>query len=265
MHARVLSLLAAVVPASVVALGSRGAFMSWSSHPSPLLSELDAGRQGSTLISDLFGSDEMCQYSAVVVVDQPGLDVFDLYDLPRSSSLSSRMRSAPSKLFLSHHPASSSPTASIDDIVQRCGSRLIELDVADYSIITEPSEKHVISISMPDLGGDRRTKKVDMVNLENQLSRHLAVIAEDFPSHLVVVMGTHGNPLAKRQAEPSPTKAPDAPKRHRIFTTGLITGLLITFGLLIPLLYMGISSLTSIQAPLRMEAPKGVTIDKKNK
>lgn len=52
--------------------------------------------------------------------------------------------------------------------------------------------------------------------------------------------------------------------RYQLLTPGLLTGLLVAFGLLIPLLMVGINALASIQSPIRTEAPKGPTLEKKN-
>lgn len=119
-----------------------------------------------------------------------------------------------------------------------------------------------------------------------QLSNDISRVTFIFPSHLIIYAGSQ--PLTKRQdtnggdfsprpvVEPaskvSPAFAPinttlpegSLLQRYRFFTPGLITALLIVFGLLIPILMVGISALASIQSPLRMDAPKGPSLEKKN-
>jgi hypothetical protein len=51
--------------------------------------------------------------------------------------------------------------------------------------------------------------------------------------------------------------------RYQFFTTGLLTTLLITFFVLVPALFAGISALASIQASANMAAPKGFNADTK--
>jgi hypothetical protein len=53
--------------------------------------------------------------------------------------------------------------------------------------------------------------------------------------------------------------------RYQLLTPGLILSLLVTLFVFVPLVLFGISALSSIQPPLRMEAPKGYSaLDKKN-
>ena len=54
--------------------------------------------------------------------------------------------------------------------------------------------------------------------------------------------------------------------RYQILSTPLLTCLIVAFGLLLPILMLGINALNSIQVPERMTATKGiiVTEGKKN-
>lgn len=52
---------------------------------------------------------------------------------------------------------------------------------------------------------------------------------------------------------------------YQLLTPGLLTALIITFGIFIPLLFFGISALASIRAPVWIDpGNKGVSTDKKN-
>ena len=96
-----------------------------------------------------------------------------------------------------------------------------------------------------------------------------------FPRHLVVFTGTPAPHLARRQDEPDvfaplvlqPGNAtlPEGGilKRYQLLTPALIISLLIAFFLLLPVVYFAVSSLASIQSPLRIEAPKGFSAQEK--
>ena len=121
------------------------------------------------------------------------------------------------------------------------------------------------------------------------MSNDISRVTSSLPSHLVVYIGSH--PFTKRQHnDTEPNEIPSRPafqssakfdvpafapvnitlatgslfQRCRFFTPGLITALLIVFGLLVPLLMVGIYALASIQSPLRMDAPKGPSLEKKD-
>ena len=107
-----------------------------------------------------------------------------------------------------------------------------------------------------------------------QLSDEISRVTSIFPSHLVIYAGSQ--PFTKRQDLPDfdvtvsfapiNTTLPEGSflQRYRLFTPGLITALLVVFGLLIPILMVGIYAVASIQSPLRMDAPKGPSLEKKN-
>jgi hypothetical protein len=53
--------------------------------------------------------------------------------------------------------------------------------------------------------------------------------------------------------------------RYQLLTPGLIISLLVTFFVLLPIIFIGISALSSIQLPLRTEPPKAYNaLEKKN-
>ena len=54
-------------------------------------------------------------------------------------------------------------------------------------------------------------------------------------------------------------------KRYQLLTPGLIISLLVAFFVLVPIVFVGIQSLASIQSPVRLDAPKGFNAaEKKN-
>ena len=83
-----------------------------------------------------------------------------------------------------------------------------------------------------------------------------------YPRHLVILAGS------LRQDDPAPAPSPCAPAggilaHHQLLTPALITGLLLAFFVLVPVVLFGISTLASIQSPLRIQAPKGYSADEK--
>ena len=123
---------------------------------------------------------------------------------------------------------------------------------------------------------------------EAQLSNDISRVTASFPSHIIIYIGSH--PLTTRQDnETEPNDMPSRPtiqygaefdgppfapvnttfatggllQHYRLFTPGLISALLIVFGLLVPFLMVGIYALANIQSPIHMDAPKGPSLDKK--
>jgi len=269
--------------------------VAWSSHSSDRLDSL-ASRptpfvDTSRFFDALIQESDLCQYDAVIIAEQPGLHASDLRTLSKSSYISSRLNGATSSLQVPYLPHAESD--SFDEfkrtLAERCGSRRVEIGLGQGGVGLQGGEKHVVCVSMPHLEGENRDRKGAMRKHEAQLSNDISNFASVFPSHLVIYLGSR--PFTKRQAITTHTD-PDSPtrpvissgsdipvgfapvnttlpegnlfQRYRFFTPGLITALLIVFGLLVPVLMVGIYALASIQSPLRMDAPKGPSLDKKN-
>ncbi|KAF8516664.1 BIG/ATPase V1 complex, subunit S1 [Gautieria morchelliformis] len=266
--------------------------VAWSSHLSDKLDSLGARPEPFTQTSHLFNvlldGDDVCQYDAVVIAEQPGLHASDLRTLSRTSYLSTRLAGAASSLQIPYMPHSGSDSleAFKRTLADRCGSRRVELGLGQGGVDLEQGVKHVVCLSMPHLEDERTERHGAMRDHEIQLSNDITRVTTAFPTHLVLYTGSQ--PMAKRQdviseSEDDPSRptvlsnadVAAAPinttlavgglfQRYRFFTPGLITALLIVFGLLIPLLMVGIYALASIQSPLRMDAPKGPSLEKKN-
>lgn len=127
---------------------------------------------------------------------------------------------------------------------------------------------------------------------ESLLSSDLSSLAVTFPNHLVVYTGSapssHGH--TKRQSSPTTdrpildlsdvatatpklvstaanTTLPEGGilKRYQLLTPALITGLLVAFFLLLPVLYFALGTLASIQIPIRSDVGKTFSaLEKKN-
>ena len=105
--------------------------------------------------------------------------------------------------------------------------------------------------------------------LESRLAAELRYIESTFRKHLVVYIGSpHAQYLSRRQSSPStiqygPTPSGGILHRYQLLTPALIITLLVTFFILMPVVYFGVSALASIQSPLKVEAPKGYNAQEK--
>jgi hypothetical protein len=115
--------------------------------------------------------------------------------------------------------------------------------------------------------------------VELHLSNEIDAISSLFPKHLVIFSGSPSW-LSARQA-PSDFDSPSVIlnstsggnttvlrdggilKRYQILTPALITTLLITLFVLVPVIMLGVSALASIQSPLSSEVPKGFDAQEK--
>ncbi|KAG8738271.1 hypothetical protein FRC11_001515, partial [Ceratobasidium sp. 423] len=143
----------------------------------------------------------------------------------------------------------------------------------------EPS-KRVLYFDLPE------TTEKFWSSDDDTLEQNLDQIASQFGSYAVLLAGTSSSvsTLVTKRQQPNPLSRPgfaNQPQtvtafanatlptggilaRYQLLTPGLLTALIIAFGLLIPLLMIGINALASIQSPLRTELPKGPTLEKKN-
>ena len=106
---------------------------------------------------------------------------------------------------------------------------------------------------------------------ESWLSGELSKIEAIFSDFLVIYSGTPGSSLHVRQSSTSSTfdaEAPASPsggilKRYQLLTPGLILVLLVSLFILVPVIFLGVSALSSIQSPLTNEIPKGFSAEEK--
>lgn len=124
--------------------------------------------------------------------------------------------------------------------------------------------------------------------IETQLSNLLDVLLAAYPQHLTVIASSespkHASNRVSRDLQDmqlpaifyrgtsssaSAVSKPDTKPRgsllskYQFLTPGLITILIITFGLLAPLLYFVIYALATIKSPLRADSFKPTTLEKK--
>jgi hypothetical protein len=121
---------------------------------------------------------------------------------------------------------------------------------------------------------------------ESLLSDRLDTLSTLFPSHLVVLAGSplprslsaRSTPSDEALAHPpapfydtmqviQPSDQPAGASflsRYQILTPGLVSALLVVFVVFLPILMLGVGAVASIQSPVRMEAPKAVSQERKN-
>ena len=132
------------------------------------------------------------------------------------------------------------------------------------------------------------------------MSGGLSAALDSLPAHDLLILTGSATSLSKRQEAPFPSPSPDPEdpqdpqdpqepqepqdpqpsgpinttlpttgpllQRAQFFTAPIITGLLVTFLIFMPILYLGINALVSIQVPPRMlEIGKGMTVGKERK
>ncbi|OXH27763.1 hypothetical protein J005_05004 [Cryptococcus neoformans] len=139
--------------------------------------------------------------------------------------------------------------AVVDDLADVDGKRLVKLSIAKGESIPSLASPSILLIT-----GSRSSSKP-----EKRQER-------PFPTYTSTSsLTTRPTPSSPKHNSTIPTDAPLF-DRVQILTTPIITALLVTFGLFIPLAAFGISALASIQVPPRMmEIGKGLVVGKERK
>jgi hypothetical protein len=220
------------------------------------------------------------------------LHASDLRALSPSSSLAIRLQDSPSSLQLPYvrfptphrtNPNSSPLQELADKLAALCDAQRF---LSPFPPPSGPGSKHVLWVSLPAVtesaGARKRSvaehgahhsyslythQKKKLTGLlfwlpEARLASELEKIERDYPRHLVILAGS------RRQDDPAPAPSPSAPAggilaRYQLLTPALITGLLLAFFVLVPVVLLSVSALASIQSPLRVQAPKGYSADEK--
>ncbi|KAF7969413.1 hypothetical protein HWV62_27413 [Athelia sp. TMB] len=252
--------------------------VAWSSHKSDILDLLPSSvAHSKSVLDSIFSHEDICSQDAVVLVEQSGLHASDLRNLDSSSSLAKTLSSAPSSrefpYVFSNTADSFAHTA--ESLSTRCGSRYVSLGPGQEGGSLEGGVKHVVSITMPHLEGFASHRKEAMVELESYLANELESIKSLFSKHLVVFSGCPAPAhLSARQMPELDVHAFVAPnstvlteggilKRYQLLTPALITTLVISFGVILPIILLGVSALASIQSPLSTDVPKGFDAQQK--
>ncbi|KAI0346943.1 hypothetical protein BDW22DRAFT_476974 [Trametopsis cervina] len=287
MYTRVV--LFAALFSTVVAYSDTNPVIVWSSHSTTALSSTPESPHPEYLLDSLLGTDNVCENDAIILVDHAGLHASDLRFLSRSSALVQNLGAAPSSLEFPYVRRSlGNPFTGIARaIADRCGAKTLTVASGEVGphIGHDSDKKHVVCLGMPPIEGPPASRQQMMAQYELLLSSDLEAMSTAFPKHLVVYAGWH-SPIMARQADeetvvpslsdvvaPQQTKmkAKTAAreggilKRYQLLTPGLIVTLFVTFFVLVPVVFIGISSLSSIQSSVRLDAPKGYSAaEKKN-
>ncbi|KAF7290067.1 hypothetical protein HMN09_01311800 [Mycena chlorophos] len=290
MHMKLLA-ITALLPAAL-AFSNTAPVVSWSSHSSALLDALPPKFSLETLLS----SADLCEHDAVVFVDQPELRASDLRSLPSNTHIARSLASAASSRQLPYVPTDAESNNNIPQLLAaaaaRCSSQLVSY-APGYGAELAANVKHLLSLTFPPLDGLAQARKdallkhgafeasfrlvfvqfIDWLALDDILSTELARIAALFPHHLVIYTSSASLAPSKRStpkpinlaAAADPSATGGILSKYQLLTPGLITGLLITFFVLVPILITGINALSSIQSPVRVDAPKGFdAVERKN-
>ncbi|KAF8509430.1 hypothetical protein BU17DRAFT_56161 [Hysterangium stoloniferum] len=279
-------LLTSLLPLFSTAPSDSVPFVAWGTQSSTKLNALARTSKpflsATQLFDKLLEGDSLCQFDAVIVADQPGLHATDLRVLPSTSYISSRLKSSASSLQIPNLPFDGSN--ALEDfkntLSERCYSDRRELPLGKL-VSFDSNAKHVIGVAMPSLGDTRTSlqRQIEMNDSAQRLSSWMDSISPVFQSYLVIY--TASRPFTPESedgsafvvsgesdfaADPLNTTLPSGPlfARYQFLTPGLITALLVAFGLLVPILLLGIYSLASIQSPGIGRMEKGVGAEKKN-
>ncbi|GJE84834.1 hypothetical protein PsYK624_009100 [Phanerochaete sordida] len=278
-------LLAALVPTALAFSGTHPV-VAWSSHSSDALTAASKSTDTGYFLESLLSDDSVCDHDAIVLVDQLGLHASDLRSLPPSSKLARSLESSAASVELPYmRHSGANPFAGVSEaIAQRCGSRLLSVSAGEVAPHLEaaPKEKHVVCMSMPAVQGTSEYRKGLVAELESTLASELEQVANTFSKYMVVYAGW-SQLLQSRQdsddapalefvapagsASPSKAAANDGGvlKRYQLLTPGLIVSLFVALFILLPVVFLGVSTLASIQSPVRLDAPKGFNAaEKKN-
>ncbi|KAJ6631357.1 hypothetical protein B0H10DRAFT_489768 [Mycena sp. CBHHK59/15] len=266
------AVVAALLPLAL-AFSDTSPVVSWSSHRLNFrFIPLRFSTSESLLDSILSGSD-ICSHNAIVFVDQPGLHASDLRSLPSDTHIARSLSASPSSRQFPYVPNPSPIDIStlLESAAARCDSRLVSFAPGQGGVVLSGESKHVVLLNFPSLGGLAQERKDAMLKHDALLSAELSALSVTFPNHLIIYTGSSAPSFAKRAAPLA-----SAPRNgtastggilahYQLLTPGLITTLLVTLFVLVPIVMVGIQALASIQSPLRIEAPKGFdAAEKKN-
>ncbi|KAJ7496589.1 hypothetical protein FB451DRAFT_1549683 [Mycena latifolia] len=249
--------------------------VSWASHSSNTLDALPSKFPHShSLLDSILSSNDICGHDAIVFVDQPDLHASDLRSLPSDTHIARSLSSSPSSRQFPYVPndAPLDLSALLESAAARCESRLVSFAPGQGGVSLSSGVKHVVSLSFPPLGGLAQERKDAMLKHDALLSTELESLASTFPNHLIIYTGSSSLSFAKRAAAPITGSVRNGTAstggiltRYQLLTPGLITTLLVTLFVLVPIVMVGIQALASIQSPMRNELPKGYdAAEKKN-
>ncbi|GBE78948.1 predicted protein [Sparassis crispa] len=272
----------ALLPVAALAFSDTHPLLIWSSVSSPSLA-FDSSK-GSDFAKNLLKAPDICSHDAVVFINQVDLHAADLHTLSPSSGLVNTLESAFASFQFPYvrRTGGVNPFEKLaDELALRCGARLIHTSIDEDDMPMpahgDAKEKHVVCMGMPSLEGVHgATRKSMMAKHESQLSSALATLARTHPHYLVLYSGWSRSNLARQSSSPNPfdssnsTAANALPSggilaRYQLLTPALLLALILTLGVLVPLVLFGVYALAGVQSPVRNDPPKQwISAEKKN-
>ncbi|KIP05802.1 hypothetical protein PHLGIDRAFT_19598 [Phlebiopsis gigantea 11061_1 CR5-6] len=280
------AIIAVALAQTVLAFPGTHPIVAWSSHNSNALASVGKSSNTGIFLERLLADSSICDHDAIVLVDQMGLHASDLRSLPSSSKIARSINSAPFSFEIPYmRDSTENPFLDIAGaIAKRCGSRILSISTGEVGPHLEDTsdKKHVVCMGMAPLEGSSESRKEIMAKQESQLASDIENISKTFSKYMVVYAGW--NPMLRSRqdledgpalefvAEPSPASPSKAAapaggvlSKYQLLTPGLIISLIVGLFVLLPVVFLGISSLASIQSPVRLDAPKGFNAaEKKN-
>ncbi|KAF9526254.1 hypothetical protein CPB83DRAFT_858067 [Crepidotus variabilis] len=285
---RLILLLAAT--SSTLAFSGTYPVIAWSTYHSAVLESLperlDSSFHKGSLLKHLAESESLCEHEAVVIVNQPGLHAADLRSLSPRAHISHSISSAPSSRqypYVSNNPNYEHITF-INRLAEQCRSAVIHHSFGGDLVIPSGYSSYVVSLSMPSLVLSGKERIESLNDHDRLLAAELSSLADLFPNHLIFLSGSP-SPMTKRQEDDHPARpildlaGGNLPfntyanstlpvggilKKYQLLTPALISSLLVSIFVLLPLIFVGVKALSSIQSPIRLDTTKGVSQDRKN-
>lgn len=162
----------------------------------------------------------------------------------------------------------------VDDLNDVNGKRIVKLNVAqgERGCICPGNIRikltMTIILAMPSLSSLPSHSLLLITGSRSSSKRQKRQEERPFPTYPSTTSSVIARPTSSSPSKHNSTIPTDGPlfDRVQILTTPIITALLISFGIFIPLAAFGVSALASIQVPPRMmEIGKGLVVGKERK
>ncbi|WVF73082.1 hypothetical protein IAT40_007901 [Kwoniella sp. CBS 6097] len=271
-------------PISVSAFRDTSPFLLWNTDPSQIFDDASKVISGSSLVA----ADEVYGKLATLGCDWQNVVVMNVDQL-HNSHLSTLSSSHPTNDALVHIPYLTKPTrrglsSGLEGWTEHCGAAIVssfeQIKAGEKNVIILDSEAESLS-SIPSTLPEPYIVLLTGSTSDSSSSPEKRQ-ERPFPTHITssvsatTTLTESATESATATATDSPTETPrrnstiptDGPllERVQLLTTPIITSLLITFGLFIPIATFGVMMLTSIQVPPRMmEISKGLVVGKERK
>ncbi|BEJ11745.1 hypothetical protein CspHIS471_0202050 [Cutaneotrichosporon sp. HIS471] len=257
---------------AVTAFRDSSPLLVWSSEPNYGLDEARA-----ELTSGVIGADVMFESLETIGCDWDMVVVAHMDELHQAQIKKISLPLDSSKADL-HVPYLIRPTregldTSVQSWAEKCGAKLV-----DDSANAEKGQRTLVYLNVEHgkgvvLPSDLPARHLVVLTGTRDLSKNEAkrqgVVEEPFESVKVpevvsslpsVAPESEASTAAKNKTDP------DAPQHNTYLTTPLITALLITFLIFVPVIAISVSALASVQVPPRMlEISKALAVDKTRK